>query len=93
MQKKDLLVVAIIVIAAIVLGAICGKLLLDNVNSTFVIGFANVYCVSRLTIDLLKCGSSSFTGSHRKQDGDDKSRTFVRYPIPSFSKRDVYFWY
>ena len=31
MQKKDLLVVAIIVIVAIVLGAICGKLLLDNV--------------------------------------------------------------
>ena len=31
MQKKDLLVVAIIVIAAIVLGAICGKLLLDNI--------------------------------------------------------------
>ena len=30
MQKKDLLVVAIIVIAAIVLGAICGKLLLGN---------------------------------------------------------------
>lgn len=28
MQKKDLLV---IVIAAIVLGAICGKLLLDNI--------------------------------------------------------------
>ena len=31
MQKKDLLVVAIIVIAAIVLRAICGKLLLDNI--------------------------------------------------------------
>lgn len=31
MQKKDLLVVAIIVIAAIVFGAICGKLLLDNI--------------------------------------------------------------
>ena len=31
MQKKDLLVVAIIVIAAIVLVAICGKLLLDNI--------------------------------------------------------------
>lgn len=31
MQKKDLLVVAIIVIAAIVLGAICGKLLLDKI--------------------------------------------------------------
>ena len=31
MQKKDLLVVAIIVIAAIVLGAICGQLLLDNI--------------------------------------------------------------
>lgn len=31
MQKKDLLVMAIIVIAAIVLGVICGKLLLDNV--------------------------------------------------------------
>ena len=31
MQKKDLLVMAIIVIAAIVLGAICGQLLLDNV--------------------------------------------------------------
>ena len=31
MQKKDLLVMAIIVIAAIVLGAIYGKLLLDNV--------------------------------------------------------------
>lgn len=31
MQKKDLLVMAIIVIAAIVLGTICGKLLLDNV--------------------------------------------------------------
>ena len=30
MQKKDLLVVAIIMIAAIVLGAVCGKLLLDN---------------------------------------------------------------
>ena len=30
-KKKDLLVMAIIVIAAIVLGAICGKLLLDNV--------------------------------------------------------------
>ena len=31
MQKNDLLVVAIIMIAAIVLGAICGKLLLDNI--------------------------------------------------------------
>ena len=31
MQKKDLLAVAIIMIAAIVLGAICGKLLLDNI--------------------------------------------------------------
>ena len=31
MQKKDLLIVAIIVIAAIILGAICGKLLLDNI--------------------------------------------------------------
>ena len=31
MQKKDLLVVAIIMIAAIALGAICGKLLLDNI--------------------------------------------------------------
>ena len=31
MQKKDLLIVAIIMIAAIVLGAICGKLLLDNI--------------------------------------------------------------
>ena len=31
MQKKDLLVMAIIVIAAIVLGVICGKLLLDNI--------------------------------------------------------------
>lgn len=31
MQKKDLLVVAIIMIAAIVLGAVCGKLLLDNI--------------------------------------------------------------
>ena len=31
MQKKDLLVVAIIMIAAIVLGAICGMLLLDNI--------------------------------------------------------------
>lgn len=31
MQKKDLLVMAIIVIAAIVLGTICGKLLLDNI--------------------------------------------------------------
>ena len=31
MQKKDLLVVAIMIIAAIVLGAICGKLLLDNI--------------------------------------------------------------
>ena len=31
MQKKDLLVMAIIMIAAIVLGAICGKLLLDNI--------------------------------------------------------------
>ena len=31
------------------------------------INFANVYCVDCLTIDLLKCGSSSFTGSHRKQ--------------------------
>ena len=31
MQKKDLLVVAIIVISAIVLGVICGKLLLDNI--------------------------------------------------------------
>ena len=31
MQKKDPLVVAIIVIAAIVLGAICGKLLLNNI--------------------------------------------------------------
>ena len=31
MQMKDLLVVAIIMIAAIVLGAICGKLLLDNI--------------------------------------------------------------
>ena len=31
MQKKALLVVAIIMIAAIVLGAICGKLLLDNI--------------------------------------------------------------
>ena len=31
MQKKDLLVVAIIMIAAIVLGAICGKLLLYNI--------------------------------------------------------------
>ena len=30
MQKKDLLVMAIIVIAAIVLGAICGKLLLGK---------------------------------------------------------------
>ena len=30
MQKNDLLVVAIIMIAAIVLGAVCGKLLLDN---------------------------------------------------------------
>ena len=30
MQKKDLLVMAILVIAAIVLGAICGKLLLGN---------------------------------------------------------------
>ena len=31
MQKNDLLVVAIMIIAAIVLGAICGKLLLDNI--------------------------------------------------------------
>ena len=31
MQKNDLLVMAIIMIAAIVLGAICGKLLLDNI--------------------------------------------------------------
>ena len=67
MQKKDLLVMAIIVIAAIVLGAICGKLLLDNVNSTFIIGFANVYCVEHLIIDFLKCSSGSFTGFHRKQ--------------------------
>ena len=32
MQKNDLLVVvAIMIIAAIVLGAVCGKLLLDNI--------------------------------------------------------------
>ena len=31
MQKTDLLVVAIMIIAAIVLGAVCGKLLLDNI--------------------------------------------------------------
>lgn len=31
MQKKDLLVMAIIVIAAGISGAICGKLLLDNI--------------------------------------------------------------
>ena len=31
MQKNDLLVVAIMIIAAIVLGAICGKPLLDNI--------------------------------------------------------------
>ena len=31
MQKNDLLVVAIMMIAAIVLGAVCGKLLLDNI--------------------------------------------------------------
>lgn len=36
----------------------------DNVNSTLVINFANVYCVERLIIDLLKCSSGSFTGSH-----------------------------
>ena len=31
MQKNNLLVVAIMIIAAIVLGAVCGKLLLDNI--------------------------------------------------------------
>ena len=36
----------------------------DNVNSTLVINFANVYCVEGLIIDLLKCSSGSFTGSH-----------------------------
>ena len=35
-----------------------------NVNSAFVIGFANIYCVEHLIIDLLKCRSGSFTGSH-----------------------------
>ena len=39
----------------------------DNVNSTLVINFANIYRIERLIVDLLKCSSGSFTGSHRKQ--------------------------